>query len=171
MHQDILDLYAEYLLSSFGRTTATGLSKLLDGAVSHDRVTRWLSSPARSSKDLWRVVKPLVREMESDDGVLIFDDSIVEKPYTDENDIICWHYDHSKDRTIKGINFLTALYSSRGVNVPVAFELVAKTEQYVDPKSGKQKRRSSVTKNEHSRNILKVCADNQLLTRSLRSQR
>lgn len=60
MHQDILDLYAEYLLSSFGRTTATGLAELLDGAVSHDRVTRWLSSEARSSKDLWRVVKPLV---------------------------------------------------------------------------------------------------------------
>ena len=154
MHQDMLDLYAENLLSSFGRTTATGLAELLDGAVSHDRVTRWLSSEARSSKDLWRVVKPLVREIESDDGVLIFDDSIEEKPYTDENDIICWHSDHSKARTIKGINFLTALYSSRGVNLPVAFELVAKTEQYVDPKSGKQKRRSSVTKNEHYRNML-----------------
>lgn len=162
MHQDILDLYAEYLLSSFGRTTATGLSELLDGAVSHDRVTRWLSSEARSSKDLWRVVKPLVREIESDDSVLIFDDSIEEKPYTDENDIICWHYDHSKDRNVKGINFLTALYSSQGVNLPVAFELVAKTEQYVDPKSGKQKRRSPVTKNEHYRNMLKVCVRNQL---------
>ena len=27
--------------------------------------------------------------------VLIIDDSIAEKPYTDENDIICWHYDHT----------------------------------------------------------------------------
>lgn len=39
-----------------------------------------------------------------DRGVLIVDDSIAEKPYTDENDIVCWHYDHAKDRTIKGIN-------------------------------------------------------------------
>jgi hypothetical protein len=28
--------------------------------------------------------------------VLILDDSIAEKPYTDENDIICWHYDHTQ---------------------------------------------------------------------------
>ena len=40
MHQEILDLYAEYLLTSFGRTTATGLAELLDNAVSHDRITR-----------------------------------------------------------------------------------------------------------------------------------
>lgn len=162
MQQDILDLYAEYLLSSFGQTTATGLAGLLEGAVSHDRITRWLSSEARSSKDLWRMVKPLVRQIESDEGVLIFDDSIEEKPYTDENDIICWHYDHSKDCNVKGINFLTALYSNRGVSLPVAFELVAKTELYVDPKSGKQKRRSPVTKNEHMRSMLQACVHNQL---------
>ncbi len=38
-----LDLYTDYLLSSTGPTTATGLSRLLDGALSHDHVTRWLS--------------------------------------------------------------------------------------------------------------------------------
>ena len=37
-----LDLYTDYLLSSFGQTTATGLSALLDQAVSHDDVTRFL---------------------------------------------------------------------------------------------------------------------------------
>ncbi|MEJ7713005.1 MAG: hypothetical protein WKF84_24975 [Pyrinomonadaceae bacterium] len=40
---------------------------------------------------------------------MIVDDSIEEKPYTDENDIVCWHYDHSKERHVKGINFVTAL--------------------------------------------------------------
>jgi hypothetical protein len=39
--------------------------------------------------------------------VLIVDASIAEKPYTDENDIICWHYDHAQDRQVKGINFLS----------------------------------------------------------------
>ena len=38
-----LDLYTDYLLSSTGPTTATGLSRLLNGALSHDHVTRWLS--------------------------------------------------------------------------------------------------------------------------------
>ncbi|MCY4605689.1 MAG: IS701 family transposase, partial [Gemmatimonadetes bacterium] len=31
MDKKLLDLYSDYLLSSFGATTATGLSSLLDG--------------------------------------------------------------------------------------------------------------------------------------------
>ena len=38
-----LDLYTDYLLSSTGPTTVTGLSRLLNGTKSHDHVTRWLS--------------------------------------------------------------------------------------------------------------------------------
>ena len=142
----IADLYADYLLASFGATTATGLSELLEGEVSHDQVTRYLAGTQKTATDLWRTVKPFVREVQAEAGVLIIDDSIEEKPYTDENDIVCWHYDHSKDRLLKGINFLTALYSSQGVNVPVGFHLVAKTEKYTDPKTQKEKRRSPVSK-------------------------
>ena len=96
MNKSMLDLYTDYLISSFGPTTATGLSRLVDGEVSHDQVTRFLASPAKTSADLWRMVKPLIRQVESPAGVLIFDDSIEEKPYTDENDLVCWHWDHSK---------------------------------------------------------------------------
>jgi len=41
-HQ-IADLYSDYLLASFGATTATGLSQLLEGEVSHDQITRYLA--------------------------------------------------------------------------------------------------------------------------------
>jgi hypothetical protein len=143
----IADLYSDYLLASFGATTATGLSELLEGVVSHDQVTRYLAGTKKTTTELWRTVKAFVREVQSEEGVLIIDDSIEEKPYTDENDIVCWHYDHSKDRMLKGINFLTALYSSQGVSVPVGFHLVAKTEKYGDPKTQKEKRRSPVSKN------------------------
>jgi len=162
MTKELLDLYSDYLLSSVGATTATGLSRMLDGAVSHDQVTRFLSEKVKTSSDLWRLVKPLVRQIESAEGVLIFDDSIEEKPYTDENEIICWHFDHTQGRNVKGINFLTALYHSQGVSLPVAFHLIAKTEEYVDEKSGKLKRRSPTTKNDHYRQMLQVCVRNGL---------
>jgi len=106
--QAIADLYADYLLASFGATTATGLSHLLEGEISHDQVTRYLAGTKKTATELWRTVKPFVREVQSEVGVLIIDDSIEEKPYTDENEIVCWQYDHSKDRMLKGINFLTA---------------------------------------------------------------
>jgi hypothetical protein len=160
--QRIADLYSDYLLASFGATTARGLSELLEGEVSHDQVTRYLAGPQTTASDLWRTVKPFVRDVQSEAGVLIIDDSIAEKPYTDENDIVCWHYDHSKDRMLKGINFLTALYSSQGVSVPVGFHLVAKTETYVDPKTQKEKRRSSVSKNEVCQELINQAVTNRI---------
>jgi hypothetical protein len=158
----LLDLYSDYLISAFGQTTATGLSSLLDGEVSHDQIQRFLASEEQTSADLWRIVKPHVREIESEDGVVIVDDSIAEKPYTDENDIICWHDDHSQQRTVKGINFVTCLYHSQGISLPVGFELVRKTERYTDPKDGKDKRRADKTKNEMYRDLLQQAVKNKI---------
>ncbi len=84
------------MIASFSQTSATGLSNLVNGEISHDQVTRFLSQETKTAKDLWLIAKPFVKKIQSEQGVLIIDDSIEEKPYTDENDIICWHYDHSK---------------------------------------------------------------------------
>ena len=48
------DLYTDYLVSSIGPITATGLSRLLDGALSHDHITRWLSNTSLGSPASWR---------------------------------------------------------------------------------------------------------------------
>jgi len=162
MEKSLLDLYTDYLISSFGPTTATGLGRLVEGEISHDQVTRFLASAPKTSADLWRQAKPLLRQVESPDGVLIIDDSIQEKPYTDENELICWHWDHSQDRAVKGIQFLTAFYATTQLKLPLAFDLVTKTETYVDPKTGKTKRRSSLSKNERARMLLHICVHNQV---------
>jgi len=158
----LLDLYSDYLISAFGQTTATGLSALLNGEISHDQMQRSLAGEEQTSADLWRVAKRHVRKIERTDGVIIVDDSIGEKPYTDENDIICWHYDHSQQRTVKGINFVTCLYHCQGVSLPIGFEIVQKTERYTDPKSGKEKRRSNRTKNEMYRDLMQQAVKNQI---------
>ena len=160
MNRQLLDLYSDYLISSFGQVTATGLSALLDDAVSHDKVSRFLADREYTSKDLWREVKPVVREIESADGVLIVDDTVQEKAHSDESELICWHHDHSLGRTIKGINLLKMLYASGNITVPVAFELIKKPVSVTDPKTGKEKRKSEVTKNEHMQAMLRVCQRN-----------
>ena len=134
----------------------------MNGEISHDQVSRMLASPKMTSKDWWRMVKPQVRKIEQADGLMIIDDSIEEKPYTDENEIICWHYDHSKGRNVKGINFITTLYYAQEVALPVAFEIVSKTEKYIDKKTGKEKRRSKTTKNEHARQMLQAVHRNKI---------
>ena len=151
---NIFDLYTDYLQVSLGQATATGLSKIVDNAVSHDQITRMLTNKDSDSKALWLNVKPLVRQHESTEGCLIFDDSILHKPHTDENDIVCWHYDHTTGRSVKGINLLTTFYytqtGEQPLKVPIAFDIIAKYG-YCDLKSKKEQRKSPITKNEQMR--------------------
>ena len=70
-------------------STATGLSRMLPQELSHDQVTRFLNRNEFDSKYLWKKVKSTVRDFQNEDGVLIFDDCIAEKEFTDENEIMC----------------------------------------------------------------------------------
>ena len=170
MNRDLLELYTDYLLSAFSYTTATGLSAMTGGEVSHDKVTRFLSEKEMDSRTLWRLVKPVVRKLEKEakedeeDGVLIVDDTIEEKPYTDESELVCWHYEHSQGRTVKGINLLSTLYQVGEASIPVAFELIKKSEWVFNEKRGKRswQRKSPQTKNEHYRLMLAACIRNHI---------
>lgn len=163
----IFDLYTDYLQVSLGLATATNLSKIVDHEISHDQVTRMLSNLNCTSKDLWKIVKPLVRQHENQDACLIFDDSIVHKPYTDENDINCYHYDHCQGSNVKGINILTTFYHSQSgeqaLKVPIAFDVITKPEFSCDIESKKVKRKSLVTKNELMRNQIAQAIKNNVL--------
>jgi len=158
----IFELYTDYLLTSFSYTTATGLSKMLDGDVSHDQVTRFLSKQDYGSKELWHSLKKEVRSIEDDSGVLIFDDTVQAKPHSKENDLICWHFDHTVGCSVKGINLLNCLYHANDVSIPVAFELIKKRPYSCDIETRQMKRKSDVTKNEMLRSMLSTCQNNQL---------
>lgn len=157
----ILDLYSDYLIASFHLATATGLSKLLDGAYSHDQISRFLGQGLLSQKDYWKVIKPIVRKIEQPCGVIKIDDTIEEKPHSKENEIISYHWDHSNNRHVKGINIINFLYQSplndkQSMSIPVAYELIEKKEQWYDAKTKKVKRRSSRKKNTIVRERLRV---------------
>lgn len=158
----IFDLYSDYLIVNQGQNTATGLSTLLENKISHDSITRSLNACTYESKHLWSVVKPLVYQNISSDAVLCIDDTIEEKAYMDENDLICWHYDHCQKRTLKGINQLTALYYSNGISMPVCFNLVHKTEWVLDKKTNKLKRISLISKQVLFRELISQSVTNNL---------
>jgi hypothetical protein len=44
MNANILDIYTDYLICQNKYATATGLSDMLSGDISHDKITRFLSS-------------------------------------------------------------------------------------------------------------------------------
>ena len=151
----MLDIYSDYLIAQNQYATAVGLSDLLEGRMSHDKVTRFLNGKEFTSRDLWEHVKLDLRKIEEDKGgVLIIDDTIEEKTYTDENEIICWHYSHSKGRCVKGVNILSCLARYGDVAFPVAYELVRKDVLFCDIATRKVKRQSSISKNEMFRSII-----------------
>lgn len=161
----IFDLYSDYLLVNQGQPTATRLSTLVEGKLSHDSITRSLSGQDYGSRELWKVVKPFVSQIAQEDAVLIADDTVEEKPYMDSNQLIRYHFDHCQGRTIKGINQVTVLYHSGQTSLPVAYELIKKDQPELHKKTGKTKWVSSVSKHELLRRMIGQCVANSLLFR------
>ena len=91
------------------------------------------------------------------------DDSIEEKPYTDENEIVCWHHSHMHNRHVKGINILSCLVNYGDISLPVGYEIVHKDAAFSDIATKKLKRKANVSKNEHFRNIIGRCVKNEVL--------
>jgi hypothetical protein len=61
---------------------------------------------------------------------------------------------------VKGVNFLTALVEVDGMRLPCAVEFVKKDLWVTEEKTGKQKRKSSKTKNEMFREMIRHCTNN-----------
>ena len=160
----LLDLYSDYLIAQNKSATAIGLSEILHGQVSHDKITKFLNSKDFFSKELWAYIKPEVRKIEQNvGGVLILDDTIEEKAYTDENEIICWHYSHAKGRHVKGVNLLSCLVRYGDIAFPIAYGAVTKDVSFCDVATRKVKRESSISKNQMFRSIISQAIANQLL--------
>ena len=152
----------DYLISSFGKTTATGIYELLNGAYSHDQFTRLLSNNSFDSSHLWKLVKSKVREIEANDGVIIFNDTIQEKRYSKENELISYHFDHAFYTTVKGINLLNCLYHVNDISIPVAYHSVIKTVKSINPKTNKEQQKSEFSKNYHFRKMAYQCYKNKI---------
>jgi hypothetical protein len=154
----LIDTYTDYLISSTIQTSATGLADIMQDGISHDSYTRLLRNDVYSSKQLWMLVKSTLREHEFSEGIVVFDDTISEKPHTDENDLVCWHYDHSKGRSIKGINLLSGLYVGKNeVSISIVYELITKQ---LDTESNKKQ--SEISKNERMRICLEQVLKNEV---------
>ena len=164
MNKEMLNLYTDYLISQTSYATATGLSSLVNGDISHDQVSYFLRTENFAPKHLWLLNKPQVREIQTpQDGVLLLDDTIEEKSYTDENNIVCWHYSHAKGRCVKGINLLNCMVRYGDHAVPVGYEVIEKDLSYSDLETKREKHKASISKNEHFCNLVKQAVENGVL--------
>lgn len=127
---DLMDLYTDFLLTSPNIASALVMSQMLHNRYSHDSITRMLAQDELDQRLYWKIIKPTIRQVETHDGVISIDDTIENKPHSNENELISWHFDHTVGKSVKGINIVTFnytnLYGDSTMKIPVSFELVRK---------------------------------------------
>lgn len=141
---------------------ATGLFAAFDYRTSHDNVTCFPSSSYLDNRAVWKAAKGLVRQRVpawDTSGVILVDDYIVEKARTDDHPLISSHWDNSMGRHVRGINFVSLLFSHDRLDVPIQVRPIEKTVAYQDKKTGKTNYRSAKTKNEHLREMLQAAKE------------
>jgi hypothetical protein len=171
MDREMIDIYSDYLITNFGQAT-TSLSNVLNGELSHDSITRSLADRELTSKDYWQYVKPTIREIQDENANLFLapyqhltgldrsiDDLIVEKPHSEESGVIGYYFDHTKGRSVKGINIVDAAYIAPTARVPLDFVVVKKLGYKVDLQ-GKPFRQQTKTKHEILEDILRFAVHN-----------
>jgi hypothetical protein len=102
-----VNLYCQYLVSSQNNYTATHLSEHYEG-LSHDSVTRFLKDKSLSPSMLWKKVQPLL--IQSPQGCLIMDDSVLDKSYSFKIEGVQKQYSGNAHGVIKGIGVVNMIY-------------------------------------------------------------
>jgi hypothetical protein len=104
------------------------LAEVAGGAFAHDAANRFLNREAFSGKDLYEEAGPL---LELEGGTLSVDDTVLDKPYSQEGktELVGYFWSGKHGRAVKGVCLVTLLYTDpNGVSLPVNFRLVDKAE-------------------------------------------
>ena len=144
----IRNVYVDYLLSTQGHISATDLSEVVDNEYSHDQISRMLYHADVDDEKIYWQSKRIVKAQNSEGKkVLILDDSVQPKPHSKVNGVVAYHYDHSQQRCIKGINFISVLWADERCSVPVSMKVVVKELQW-DHKKQQEVWKAVQTKND-----------------------
>jgi hypothetical protein len=135
------DDYIDFLIGSPAVVSATEAARVQPArplAPAHDSFTRLLHRLEPDPDTLWAEVRPLIRP---DDGVLVIDDSTLDKPRAKHIALVAHHWSGNHHAVVRGINLITALWSDGDRLYP--------TDYRVYHKAGDGK-----TKNDHFADLL-----------------
>jgi len=134
-----LDLYINFLIATQKQYSGLELSRVSPTVMSHDAVNHWLATNKLTPKMVWKHSQSMVRK---EIGYLIFDDSVLDKPYAQEIPLVKLQYSGKHHRLVKGIAVVTLLWTDGEKIVPVDYRV------YDPTRDGK-------TKNDHAQEMLK----------------
>lgn len=149
--------YIEYLIATSVNYTCTNLAEHLEGeaAQSHDAISDFLRREKLTPRGLWSVVQALLQE--GPGSFLVFDDSVQDKRYSTQIELVKLQYSGAEGGLVRGIGVLNLLHSTGqdGDFYPLDYRV------YAPECDGK-------TKNDHFREMLvRALSDKQLQARTV----
>jgi putative transposase len=118
--------YVQFLLGSPVQFTCTEAARVQPDQPqppAHDSFTRLLTRLEPDPEALWQEARPQIR---LDDGILVLDDSTLDKPYARKMGLVGWHWSGKHHAVVKGINLLTLVWTDGDRHVPCDYRLYDK---------------------------------------------
>jgi Transposase DDE domain len=111
-------------MSESKSTTCTRLSEVMN--ISHDSVNRFLLREAYAPRDLFNEAKGLLNLV---GGALSVDDTVLDKPYSHQMELVAYFWSGKHHATVKGLNLITLYYTDpQGRSLPVNYRVYDKAE-------------------------------------------
>ncbi|BAZ69962.1 hypothetical protein NIES4106_47430 [Fischerella sp. NIES-4106] len=99
--------YCQYLLSSQINYTITNLAEHLEN-ISHDKINYYLRNEKLTPRLLWDNVKNVI--VPDEDAYIIFDDTVVDKRFSEEIEIVRRQYSGNEHGIVRGIGIVSCIY-------------------------------------------------------------
>lgn len=132
--------YIQFLIAtpkSASAAEAERVHTLRMNPPAHDAFSRLLNRLEPDPENLWKEAKGHVNRKQ---GVLVLDDTVLDKPYAKHIELLGWHWSGKHDRIVKGINLVSLVWTNGDRIIPCDYRI------YHDPKQA--------TKNDHFRAML-----------------
>ena len=137
--------YIQFLIASprvVSGTEAARVQPEQPDPPAHDAFTRLLHRLEPDPDTLWAEAAPQVRR---DGGILVLDDSTLDKPYARKIGLLTRHWSGKHRRVVQGINLLTLLWTDGEALIPCDYRLYEKAAD-------------GLSKNDHFRAMLATAA-------------
>ncbi len=116
--------YIEYLISTPANYTCANLAEHLEG-VSHDAVSDYLAQDKSTARQLWELVQPLLSD--SEEAYLIVDDSVQDKRYSKQIELVRRQYSGAEGGLVRGIGVVNLVHTdgTEGGYYPIDYRIYA----------------------------------------------
>jgi len=125
--------YIQFLLAAqhvFSSVEAAATHPAGEGVVAHDAYTRLLQRLPPDSNELWVEVEGCI---ERERGMLIIDDSTLDKPYARHMALVSNHWSGKHHRVVRGINLMSLVWTDDGQSsLPMDYRLYNKAIDGLD---------------------------------------